>query len=227
MFRKWSPPSKMFAVLGVVCALAAFAVVRSYTARAGALRAELGNPVAIVVARQELDRGSVLDESMLAIREFPSAYAPPGAARSVDDLVGRVAVTPLGEGTPVTEDRLAPHGAGPVAALVPPGFRAVSIPSTLAPGTVRGGDHVDVLATYPGPRAHTEIVATELEVIGVLASESPTGPDLASGVPGSNASELLLLVTPEQAQELAYARAFADLSLALDGPEEVVAAAGP
>ena len=56
----------------------------------------------------------------------------------------------------------------------------------------------------------------------VTQSDGSTGSggDTASG----SGTVLLLLVAPSQAQQLAYARAFADVSIALDGPREVVSA---
>jgi len=209
MGRKWSPPSKVFAVLGVVFALAAFSIIRGYAARARRMSASLGGPVAVQVTAHSLPRGSVLTSAMLIERTYPSSYAPPGAVHRPKD------------------DRLAPRGAGPVAALVPPGMRVVSVPSSLPPGAVGAGDRIDVLATFPGPHAHTETTATGIEVLRVISAVTGEQPGLAATSPsGSAPSTLLLLVTPEQTQELAYVRAFADLSIALEGPEEVTPSEG-
>ena len=92
---------------------------------------------------------------------------------------------------------------------------------------IRGGDRVDVLATFPGPHAHTETVATSLQVVQVLRSGSPGGPDLGTSTSTPAGIVLMVLATPDQATELAYARAFADVSVTLDGPEEVVPSPGP
>jgi len=133
----------------------------------------------------------------------------------------------MAPGEPLTLDRLAPQGAGPVAALVPSGLRAVSIPSSLSPGAVGAGDRIDVLATFPGPHAHTETVASGIEVLRVIPAAAVEQPGLAgTATSGSATASLLLIVTPVQTQELAYARAFADLSIALDGPGEVTPSEG-
>jgi Flp pilus assembly protein CpaB len=225
--RKWSPPSKLFAVLGVLLALATFVLVRGYAERARNLIAKVGHPVPVVVAARTLVPGTILLASMLEVRSMPTAFAPPGSVRDRDAVAGRALTTSLPAGSPLTLDRLAPRGAGPVAALVPPGLRAVPIPASLAAGTIRRGDRVDVLATFPGPRAHTELVASGLEVLQVERSDVPTGEDPQQAMSSASGVVLMLLVTADQTEELAYARAFASLSVALDGPEEVVPPEGP
>jgi len=128
----------------------------------------------------------------------------------------------------LTADRLAPRTAGPVAAMVPPGLRAVPVRSTLGWAAIRAGDRVDVLATFPGPHAHTETVASGLEVLRMLPSGSSTGPSLGTSPSNSAGGVLLMLLsTPDQAEQLAYAQAFADVSVTLEGPEEVVPPEGP
>ena len=95
MGRKWSPPSKVFAVLGVVFALAAFSIIRGYAARARRMSASLGGPVAVQVTAHSLPRGSVLTSAMLIERTYPSSYAPPGAVHRPKDAVSRVLLTSM------------------------------------------------------------------------------------------------------------------------------------
>src|SRR5437763_11094422 len=157
---------------------------------------------------------------MLSMQSRPSAYIPPGAVRDPSSVAGRVLLANVSQGQVVTFSLLAPKG-GPVGSLVPAGLRAVAVPSSLPPGAVASGDRVDVLATFPGAHAHVETVASGLEVLRALSAGtgSGTGGDVAS--PGTGTT-LLLLVSPDQAEQLAYARAFAAVSIALDGPQEVV-----
>jgi pilus assembly protein CpaB len=228
ILRKWSPPSKAFAVLGVLFALAAFLLVRGYAARVRALDAAMGGPVPVAVAEERLARGTVLDQSMFHIRSYPSAYAPPGAVGSEATADGRVLLAPLRRGEPLTSARMAPAGAGPLAALVPAGFQAVPIPASLPPGSIRPGDRVDVIATFAGARAHAETVATGLQVLRVMRSGAGTSPGFAgSGGASSEELMLLVLVSPDQSEELAFARAFADFSVAVEGAQEVVNSEAP
>ena len=219
--RRWSSSSRKLAALGAMLGVLAFLLMRSYAGRERALEAGLGRPATVVVASRDVARGSVLTSADLATARWPSAYVPADALRDRDSATGRVLLAGLAKGELVTSSRLAPKG-GIVASLIPSGLRAVALPSTLSPDAVTPGDHVDVLATFAGARAHVETVATELEVLRVLA-----GNDAGSGSQGDTGGSgitLLVLASPSQAQELAYARAFAAISIALDGPEEVVPA---
>jgi Flp pilus assembly protein CpaB len=227
--RKWSPPSKAFLALGVVLALSAFLVVKSYADRARALDASLGRPIPVVEAAEAIARGSVVTSSMLRVRSYPSGFAPPGALEGTDGAVGRVALTAIAEGEPLTDQRLGPARAGPIASLVPSGFQAVQLPAPLGPGSVRPGDRVDVLATFGGAHAHTETVASGLEVLRVgPASGVAAGARFGDAGASTEATTLLsLLVAPDDAEHIAFARAFADLWFVIDGAEEVVAPEGP
>jgi pilus assembly protein CpaB len=214
----------VFASLGVLFALAAFLLVRGYAERARAIGSAIGNPVPVVVAADAIPRGTVLDPSMFRSTSVPAGYAPPGAMPHPADAAGRVLLAPLAAGEPLTITRLAPEGAGPIAALVPPGLRAVQIVTSLAPGSVRAGDRVDVLATFAGTSAHSETVASELEVLRVIrGAAGTTGPDLGgTESPSSGGDALILLVSPPVAEALAFAKAFADLSVAVAGPDQEV-----
>jgi hypothetical protein len=94
---------------------------------------------------------------------------------------------------------------------------AFPVDAAVPPGAVRAGDRVDLYATFGGPHPHTETVATGLEVLLLIGDEGAEGTTgLTSG--SSSGSSLVLLVSSEQAERLAYATAFADLAIAIAGP---------
>ena len=96
-----------------------------------------------------------------------------------------------------------------MAALVPPGLRAMSVVVAVTARDLRPGDRVDVLAAFAGGSPHTETVAEGLEVLRVAEAGATGGGSLpgvaASAGSGARAS-LLLLVGPDEAQRLAFAR---------------------
>lgn len=212
--RRWSTRSKLFLVLALLSGLGAFGIVRGYAARLEALRPAVGEQIAVVVAAQTLVRGTVLAADALELASVPSAFAAPGALRSIDDAVGRTLLSDLAEGETLTRTRIGTSG-GPVAAQVPSGLRAFVVPSGMPSGSVRPGDRVDVLATFGGQRPYTDTVATSLEVLSVLASDENAF--AASGA--AVGPTLVLLVTPDAAERLAYAKAFADLTITVAGVE--------
>lgn len=221
--RRWPRSARITAGLALVCGLGAFGLVQGYVGRVEASRPELGAPVPVLVAVSDLARGATLSADSLQVLQVPGEFAPPGALGDPDDAQGRVLVSPLAAGEPVTRTRLAAPRAGPVAALVPPGLRAFVVATDIPPEAVRAGDRVDVLATFGGGRPYTETVATGLEVLSVLSSGQT---DALSGA-ASDAPRLVLLVSPEVAERLAYARGFGDLSVTIAGVDEGVIAAAP
>jgi pilus assembly protein CpaB len=217
MLRRWSTASRLFAVLAVASGVAAFAIVRGYASRLEALRPVVGRPMPVVIAAADLTRGTSIGESMVRVAPLPTMLAPPGSFPNATELEGRVLLTDVAAGEAITRTRLAARSVGPVAALVEPGLRAVVVDSGFPPGAVRPGDRVDVLATYGGERPHAETVASGLEVLRVMA-QSPAG---AVGS-GSEAPSLILLVSPLDAERLAYAKAFADLDVSISAqPSEI------
>jgi pilus assembly protein CpaB len=172
--------------------------------------------VPLVVAATDLVRGTSLTGRMLKEASVPSSFAPPGSISEITALEGRTLLTDVAQGEPLTRTRVSAHDAGPVGALVEPGFRAITVDSGLPPNAVRPGDRVDVLATFGGERPHTETVASGLEVLLVMASIDPSNPATGTG------PALVLLVTPDDAERLAYAKAFAEVSVSVQGASTVV-----
>jgi Flp pilus assembly protein CpaB len=196
-------------LLAVVCGAGAYGLVQGYASRLEALRPVADAPVPVVVATRALTRGAALADGDLRVELVPSAFAPPGRISSPDSLTGRTLVSDVAAGEAITSTRIGTAG-GPVASLVPSGLRAFPVRVGSAAGTVRPGDRVDVLATFGGPRPYTDTVASGLEVLRVLQPEG--GAFSASGDAGPS---LVLLVSPQVAEELAYASAFADLAVSV------------
>lgn len=215
------PPfaSKVLAGLSLACGLIAFVAVRGMEERLVALHPSAGVPVAVVVAAVDAARGSILGTGMVKVEQMPSAFAPPGVVRVPGDALGRVLMADVARGEVLTQSRLSSRSGGPVAALVPSGLRAVVIVAAASPQDLRAGDRVDVLAAFGGNSPHTEIAGSNLEVLRVAAaggSDSTGLPDAPGGSAAGVQASLLLLVDPSGAERLAFAQAFASLSIAID-----------
>jgi Flp pilus assembly protein CpaB len=221
LFRRKLPRSS-FVLLSasVACALAAALVMRAYAHRLDLVRPDGGPPIAVVAAVAHVPRGSVLTETVLEVVTLPSRFAPPGAVRDIAQAAGRIVVADIAEGEVVTQLRLAGSRSGPTASLVGAGMRAVEIPVASAVG-VRPGDLVDVIATFGGGGAHTEVAG---EAIEVLAVDRAGGGASFGGAtaPTQGGIGLVLLVSPTDAERLAFASAFATLSVAVRGPDDLV-----
>jgi Flp pilus assembly protein CpaB len=93
---------------------------------------------------------------------------------------------------------------------------------------VTAGDHVDILATYgsASSQPHTETVVQAVEVLMVLgeAGHGDERGSLALDLGAADISQpavLIVLVAPEQEERLAFARAFANLEVAVAPAEEM------
>ncbi|MGZ8598494.1 MAG: Flp pilus assembly protein CpaB, partial [Actinomycetota bacterium] len=191
---------------------------RAHLASIEATRPDVGPPTAVVVAADDLTRGSILDAGSLSIVDVPSTLVPPGSLTSPDEASGRVLAADLAEGEILTQTRLSGAGSGPVAALVPAGLRAFVLPAGPPAGTVRSGDEIDVLATYGANagRPYTETVASGLEVLDVVEGGS-TIVNGSSGAPGG--PPIVVLADPLTVERLARAASLALLSIAIVGDD--------
>ncbi len=206
--------------ISVACALAAALVMRAYARHIDVLRPDGGPPITVVAAATDVDRGAVLTEDALEVRTVPARFAPPGAMRDLTRATGRIAIADIAAGEIITHLRLAGTGSGPTASLVPPGMRAVQVPVAGAVG-VKPGDLVDVIATFGGGGAHTEVAGEALEVLAVDRGGGG-GSFGAATASTSGGVGLVLLVTPTDAERLAFASAFATISIAVRGPNDLV-----
>jgi pilus assembly protein CpaB len=208
MRRRRPRASRVLVLLSILLASSATLALRGHLARLEARAESAGPRVPVVVAASALARGTVLVPSMVRMAEAPRGSLSAGAARSVEEISGRTLAADVAAGEPITALRVAPRG-GPVAALVPDGFRAVPVSVSIPAGALVPGDRVDVLATFVSANPHTETIAGEAEVLRVLEGTSFEG--------GTRAT-VFVLVTSETAERLAYAGVHADLSVAVAPP---------
>jgi len=216
--RRWPLASKVLVAVAVLLGALAFVVVRGYQDRVEALHPAVGAPVAVVTAATDLSRGTMLSDDVLAASSIPSGFAPPGAIRDPASIVGHVLESDVAAGEIITRSRLAGSAVGPVAALVPDGLLAVIVGGGLPPGTLMAGDRVEVFATYGGGRPHTELVATDLEVVRIL-SDAGAEPGIGGATTRDAGAALVLLVDGDAAERLAYAKTFGQLQIAILPPD--------
>jgi pilus assembly protein CpaB len=145
----------------VVCGLLAVMLVTRYVASVRTFAKELNN---VVVAKMEIPLGAKITVEQLALAPMPNASAPEGAFLKLEEVVGRVAVTPIGVREPITKLKLAPEGVGAgLSAVIPEGYRAM---------TVKVDDIVGV-SGFVMPGSYVDVVAV---IVPVAASNSPQGP---------------------------------------------------
>lgn len=208
MRRRRPRASGVLVLVSLLLAVSATLALRGHLAKLEARASATGPGAAVVVAASALSRGDVLAPSMVRVEELPPSAVPSDSLTAIEEVSGRTLAADVASSEPITELRLAPPG-GPIAALVPEGFRAVPVRVTLPAAAVAPGDRIDVMATFVAANAHTETVAAEVEVLRVLQG---------STVEGGESATVFVLVTPDAAERLAFAGVHAELSVAVAPP---------
>ncbi len=199
-------------MLALASGIGACSVMRGYAAQLEALRPAVGASVPVVEATRDVARGSVLGAEDVALVSVPQTFVPPVALQEPADALGRVTLTDLAAGELVTATRISAGGVGPLAALVPPGLRAVSVSIASPLPGLAPGDRVDVIASVGRGRSYADTVADGLEV---LRPPDAAGTSFGAG-PGTT---VILLADPDTAERLARAGGYASLSLAVMGED--------
>jgi Flp pilus assembly protein CpaB len=170
--------------------------------------------VTVLVAKHDIDPGtSGADASrMLTSESVPRRSVVPGAISSPDQIAGLVATQKTLEGEQVTTRRFSPVAENGVRADLKGNMRAFQVQGdanqTLA-GTLKDGDHIDVVATFKYHRAGqsgdtffaSRVVLRDLDVL-----RAPAGPAVGSKLTNGLQQDfsVLLAVTDQQAQKLLF-----------------------
>ena len=201
----------IFALAGaILCGVVGVMLVTRYLSSVQAYTKDLGN---VVVAKTEIPLGTKITTEQLMLVAIPNGSAPEGAFRKVDEVVGRIAIMPIGVRETVTGIKLAPEGVGAgLSAVIPDGYRAMTVKVDDVVGVsgfIMPGSFVDVVAIIvpygqQGTEAQGPISKIVLQSIKVLAS----GPKIDSPDnqrEPTNVKAVTLQVTPEQAEKLVLA----------------------
>lgn len=173
----------------------------------------------IVVAANDLQVGTKLDDRDLKIVNFPAESLPDGVIHQKARAVGRGVLQPISRGEFILAGKLADKDVAGLPALIPSGMRAVSVRVNdviAVAGFVLPGTRVDVLLTGNPGAGGEPVTTTVLENVAVLA----TGQKLERNAAGDpqNTAVITLLVSPEDAQKLTLATQQGRIQLSLRNP---------
>jgi Flp pilus assembly protein CpaB len=199
--RRLSRSPVVFWAVVALLAVVTAAVIGQLVARARAEAARYGSLRTVAVATRALDVGAVVGPDDVAVQRVPAAFLPEGWLGASSDVVGHTVVVAVFRGQPVLRGQVAPSGLRGVAALLPPGSRAVAVPTGDTTPPVHTGDVVDVLATFDAQAA---------------GDGDPTFPVAAGAVVvdvgGQSAT---VAVTPDEARKVAFAVSHGAVTLAV------------
>jgi len=142
----------------VIGLLAAFLSVVYLKYKERELEARLKGPdnveIQIVVASEDLGRGTVLSPANLAVRPIPAEFVHPSAVTpdNFDVVEGRLLIQPLAKGRPLLMDFISGGTAKDFSDIIQPGRRAVTFQVdelNAIGGHARPGNRIDIYAMLP------------------------------------------------------------------------------
>lgn len=180
--------------------------------------------VDVLVAKSDIPLGQTVTADKLQWQTWPAATASTSFIRrdsrpdATKQIAGSIARSPFIAGEPVREAKLVKaNGSGFMAAILPPGMRAISTeisPETGAGGFILPNDRVDVIMVRKGQEGSylTETVLSNVRVLAI-DQQIQENEDGSKAVVGTTAT---LELTPDQSKVMAVAQQMAErLSLAL------------
>ncbi|MBX9620710.1 MAG: Flp pilus assembly protein CpaB [Alphaproteobacteria bacterium] len=184
----------------------------------------------ILVASKSLDKGTKIQPGDLVWQPWPNnslndSYIQEGTIQ-LDTLTGSVILEHIDKGEPVISTNLVQPGEKSIlAALLPPGKRAISIdvtPQAVSSGLIQPGDYVDVLLSKAiSPTSAQEYGQTTVVVnnIKILALDTVMGESTQKPVNSTTSIPKVatLEVNPGQAELITAAAKEGSLSLSLHG----------
>ncbi len=176
--------------------------------------------VEVIVAADDLQVGSKIDEHDIKIIKIPASALPSGSPRRKSDVIGHGVIIPITKGEFILSTKLAGDNAGSgLPSLIPNGMRAVSVRVTevvSVAGFVTPGTRVDVLLTGTPTGGNEPETTTVLQNVLVLASGHTL--ERTSTGEAQNTAVITLLVTPDDAEKLTLAASQGHIQLSLRNP---------
>jgi pilus assembly protein CpaB len=181
-----------------------------------------------VVAATHLPVGTLVTKEHVKVVPWPARNPVPGAFSSVEEVVNRGLIQPVGEYEPITESKLAPLGAGAgLSPTIPAGMRAISVKVNEVIGVagfVIPGSRVDVLVTVDehgsGKSSVSRAVVSNVEVL-TAGSRFDQEKAKADGKPIPS-TVVTLLATPQDAERITLASTEGKVMLTLRNPLDTV-----
>lgn len=172
---------------------------------------DTGPLVKVVVAAQNIEARTVISDIHLREIMIPQKYAVSGNVARKADLVGKIAKDKIFAGEQVIGERIITgRENGGLAAVVKPGYRAVTIKVDQVSGVggyVRTGDFVDIFVFLQPPYSKQEIVKAVFQRVEVLDSGTTANT--------SDERYLTIIMTPSDAKRLFLCTELSKVRLAL------------
>jgi pilus assembly protein CpaB len=222
----------LFLAAAVICGslalVALYNLITSYQVKIDeAKRPE--DKVMVIVAARDLYQGVTINEEDLYAVQIPPKYLPEGVFLSPEHVVGRIPRERILANEFVRADRLAdPESGVGLNAIIPRGMRAISIniaDGQALAGFLNPGNYVDVLVTIKPDDSkesqekkkppETKTILQAVFVLGVNSRMKQEEQEEARKKRGNQKPSVTLLVTADQAEQIAHAENLGEMTLTL------------
>lgn len=198
--------NKKVVVFAVILGLVTVGILYQYI---NSIKVETLPPVDmtdVVTVVNTIPEHVIIKEEMLTTITIPTEAVHPEAVLDPSLILGGVTKTEIIKGEQLLKSRIITEGdASFLGYWIPENMRAITVPTNEISGVggyIVPGDTIDILVSYSEPEISPEkITYTQLQNIEVLKVGPFTSEDENEGV----VTSLTLLVTPEQAEVLAFA----------------------
>ena len=184
--------------------------------------------VPVLVAKSDILSGTPLDDTNTGFRDFPEASVPEGVVTKKLQYERRALKVSAVSGEMIMLAKLGEEGEIGASAEIPNGMRVVTVPVTSTDthaGQMAPGDRVDLIVTYKYRESGTsELVSmsrTILEFIKVFSVDAQR--ERPGELADTQAKNVSLLVTPQEAQLVMLAKDKGALHLAMRSKNDTVA----
>ncbi|MEU5208163.1 Flp pilus assembly protein CpaB [Streptomyces sp. NPDC020742] len=214
-------------LLSVLCAIGAFVGVLSVINN---VESKVGPEKTAYRLKTDIAAYKALDPGQFEKVTMPQRWLPPTAVTDLDQVSGKIAVTPLKKGSLLQDDMVVERPA------LKPGQQEIAImidAATGVAGKINPGARVNIYATFEGKRPEdkpvSKVIVSGAQVIDVgkltpLEAKDP-GETTTTSRQAGEAVPITFALNTQDAQRVAYAESFAShvrLALLAPGSEAIV-----
>lgn len=215
--------NKKILIFAIILGLITVFAVYYYISDLKKTEAEPIERAEVVVAVDTIPAHVRITEEMLTTASIPAEAVHASAIRSIDKAVGGITNSEIVQGEQLLSNRVVTDGSSTqLSYRVPENMRAITVPMSETSGVggyIEAGDRIDILVCYADTEIYpVKVEYTQLQNIEILA-EGPAqiaAEEQQSGVTTS----LTVLVTPAQAEVLAFASLNGVLHFTLRNPTD-------
>jgi pilus assembly protein CpaB len=177
--------TRAFTLALIMAGFAAFLVYTYIDDKENALNSKYGTSITVVVAKEDIQELSLIDDTKVRVINVPQSFRSPGAFSAVREVENTVATVPILKGEQITKPRVTFPGAKTgLSRQVSQGKRAIAINITdrqAVSKLIKPGDRVDVIAVIDPSDGRKDLKMTKTILQDVLVLS--TGQNMTNALP--------------------------------------------